>query len=104
MTNKTMNSVQRAKMMKFIARKNPFDEITITSDTMHPAKIRIGWYQPWRDWEPKDGYFVRVLDHPGYEPTPDDRGDADDVEEWLENAYAMQHTVRYTFAYDETAE
>jgi len=91
-----MNRPQRTKMEKFIARKNPFDQIVITSDSMHPKKIRIGYGI--------DGVVYNNTDNPGYHPTDPLEGDADYLEEWLEHAYRLGQTVTYYFDGEETAE
>lgn len=89
-----MNSPSRAKMEKFIARKNPFDQIVITSDSLHPAKIRIGY-------DSELDIYQHTTDNPGYHPTDPLEGDADYLEEWLEYAYRLHQTVTYYFEGEE---
>ncbi len=85
-----MNSVQSAKMEKFTSRHNPFDRIIITSDSMHPAKIRIS-YDIERD------LYLHAIDNPGYHPADPLEGDTDYLAEWLDHAYDWGQTVTYYF-------
>ena len=83
-----MTKTQRAKMERFIARKNPLDQIVETSDTLHPAWIRFAV-------TPDKRLFIRSYDNPRYRTVEDLEGDAEFLEEWLEHAYSVGHTVRY---------
>lgn len=85
-----MNKIQESKLARFIQRKNPFDTITFTSDSMHPAKVRI-------TYDIERNLYLYSVDNPGYHPTNPLEGDPDYLREWLEHAYRLRQTVTYHF-------